>query len=681
MAGKIVKGKIANALTSVAMNHVVATAEDIFDENLQKYQQDINEFVTSVIPSGTTAENQLVNKNYVDYEILHSAAYFRGTFETWGDVPVDINDYNEDRLNNRIPSKNDYIIINDSSTYPEQKLIKTWRFKYVGLWENDGKNGWVPEYQVEEATIKDVAWKINDINYLPYYPSKDTVNEVVSINNKIYKSVEYPKITIDFTKITGRTDNVTNEEILNIINENGILISDEIQNEFRIIDFKNGIHFIEGGIVVDDELIFCPRRDKTTNGNICISKVTIDAKPLYNPETNIAEHSSKLFCYMDNGEDIHIANTYTIKKNRFGYKQKLTKIEIPCETPLNYLFIRKEEYSTIITKIEIELKAKDDNGNYYIPLVWKNVTEKELNINSTELVPDKETKKSFYRTPDNILNVVDEINGEYIWNKVAKYTDVSKVGFTGEYDDIINKPSIGIQLYELPDNEKLPFINNIHKNILIKWKNNIYMPVFNDKGYFLDFTDFSAWAYENSFTDGWKLNGTELLKYMFTNDMNFDNYQNHNCEMINCNVNSSYDFGLEVGNMDLLFNNGIKFNSITVTIQPYFFNGEGNDRTFSDAATSNGTITTKIGITDDSGEFTTLHSFTHSFNEGEENIPFTFMLNGENSNTIKISTEENTKCIINCIKFIGFKSNNVPINLYKHWKQIDYSGVKVIDLL
>ena len=56
MAEKIVKGKIANALTSVAMNHIVATTEDIFDENLQKYQQDINEFVTSVIPSGTTNE-------------------------------------------------------------------------------------------------------------------------------------------------------------------------------------------------------------------------------------------------------------------------------------------------------------------------------------------------------------------------------------------------------------------------------------------------------------------------------------------------------------------------------------------------------------------------------------------------------------------------------------------------
>ena len=87
MAEKIVKGKIANALTSVAMNHIVATTEDIFDENLQKYQQDINEFVTSVIPSGTTNENQLVNKEYVDNEILHSSAYFRGTFETWDDVP------------------------------------------------------------------------------------------------------------------------------------------------------------------------------------------------------------------------------------------------------------------------------------------------------------------------------------------------------------------------------------------------------------------------------------------------------------------------------------------------------------------------------------------------------------------------------------------------------------------
>lgn len=38
----IPKGKIANALTSVAKDHIVATTDDIFDERLQEYQSEIN---------------------------------------------------------------------------------------------------------------------------------------------------------------------------------------------------------------------------------------------------------------------------------------------------------------------------------------------------------------------------------------------------------------------------------------------------------------------------------------------------------------------------------------------------------------------------------------------------------------------------------------------------------------
>ena len=682
MAEKIVKGKIANALTSVAMNHIVATTEDIFDENLQKYQQDINEFVTSVIPSGTTNENQLVNKEYVDNEILHSAAYFRGTFETWDDVPENPDGYNDDRLNNRIPSKNDYIIIKDCSTYPNEKLLKVWRFKYIGLWEENGKNGWVPEYQVEEATIKNISWKITPIKKLPYYPAKGSVNEVVTVKNELYKSVEYPKISLNLSNITGKTDDVTDNEILNIINKNGILINNTIQDEYSIIDFSNTKYFTDGGIVLDEDkkLLFCPRRDEKTNNNLYITKVIIEAKPLYDHTTNVAENNSELFCYLDDGNGNYYSNTFTIKKNRFRYKQNITKIEIECKEPLNYFYIKCNKYSSIITNIEIDLIVKDSENNFYTPLVWKQVTENDLTIYSTELLPNDETKKSFYRTPNNVLNVVDEVNGGYSWNKVVKHTDISKVGFTGEYNDLINKPNLGIQLFELPDNEKLPFIDETYKNLLIKWKKHIFMPVYDDKGYFLDFSDFSAWAYENSFQQGLVLNGTELLKYIFSKDTNFDHYENHYCEFTNCNVKSSYDFGLEVGDMNLILNNGLTFNSVTITIQPYFFNDEGDNRTYGDLSTANGVLTTEIGKTTENGDFELLHSFNHSFNEGDSIETFTFTLNGENSNTLKFKTEESTKCIINSIKFNGFKLNNEQLNFYKHWKQIDYSGIKFIDL-
>lgn len=39
---EIAKGKIGNALTSTAKNHVVAVANDLYDEELGMYQSELN---------------------------------------------------------------------------------------------------------------------------------------------------------------------------------------------------------------------------------------------------------------------------------------------------------------------------------------------------------------------------------------------------------------------------------------------------------------------------------------------------------------------------------------------------------------------------------------------------------------------------------------------------------------
>lgn len=39
---EIAKGKIGNALTSTAKNHIVAVANDLYDEELNKYQSELN---------------------------------------------------------------------------------------------------------------------------------------------------------------------------------------------------------------------------------------------------------------------------------------------------------------------------------------------------------------------------------------------------------------------------------------------------------------------------------------------------------------------------------------------------------------------------------------------------------------------------------------------------------------
>ena len=43
MAKKIIKGKIGNAITSVAEDHIVVVSEDVFDEKHQKYQAESND--------------------------------------------------------------------------------------------------------------------------------------------------------------------------------------------------------------------------------------------------------------------------------------------------------------------------------------------------------------------------------------------------------------------------------------------------------------------------------------------------------------------------------------------------------------------------------------------------------------------------------------------------------------
>ena len=47
MAKKIIKGKIGNAITSVAEDHIVVVSEDVFDEKHQMYQSEINDIAMS----------------------------------------------------------------------------------------------------------------------------------------------------------------------------------------------------------------------------------------------------------------------------------------------------------------------------------------------------------------------------------------------------------------------------------------------------------------------------------------------------------------------------------------------------------------------------------------------------------------------------------------------------------
>ena len=100
------------------------------------------------IPSQTFApDNMLADKAFVNSSVQTATANFRGNWQTYEDIPTDVNDYPEDYLGIKTPTTNDYLVVENYDNNG------TWRFKYVGEWSTDGKNGWRPEYQVNETPL------------------------------------------------------------------------------------------------------------------------------------------------------------------------------------------------------------------------------------------------------------------------------------------------------------------------------------------------------------------------------------------------------------------------------------------------------------------------------------------------------------------------------------------------
>lgn len=199
---EIVKGKIANALTSAAKNHIVATTDDLYDTNFLEYQDEINKRLSDsieniqeevgnlsdkieetqeevnglsnkvtnieqLIPEEATPENQLADKQYV-LDLIHStSSAFRGNWNTWDDVPTNSEEYPEDGEGNRVPRQGDYIVIVDASEYIGEDTGKTyegsWRFVYEGDWEVNNKDGWKPEYQIEAEIVPITIEELDEI--------------------------------------------------------------------------------------------------------------------------------------------------------------------------------------------------------------------------------------------------------------------------------------------------------------------------------------------------------------------------------------------------------------------------------------------------------------------------------------------------------------------------------------
>lgn len=105
--------------------------------------------VKSLIPTTANLNNKLADQGFVNSSIQTSTAHFRGDWATWADVPTDSTLYPVDAYNNHAPTPNDYLVI----IADETQNGGTWRYKYTGLWSEQGKDGWKAEYQINETPL------------------------------------------------------------------------------------------------------------------------------------------------------------------------------------------------------------------------------------------------------------------------------------------------------------------------------------------------------------------------------------------------------------------------------------------------------------------------------------------------------------------------------------------------
>lgn len=118
--------------------------------------------IEDLIPNQATPLNQLADKSFVNSSIQTTTANFRGNWGNWAEVPTDSSLYPQDYLGNTTPTPNDYMVVQNANDYVETTLYGTWRFKYNGDWDVDGKDGWLPEYQVnEEPFTSEQLYAIN----------------------------------------------------------------------------------------------------------------------------------------------------------------------------------------------------------------------------------------------------------------------------------------------------------------------------------------------------------------------------------------------------------------------------------------------------------------------------------------------------------------------------------------
>lgn len=183
--------------------------------------------IQAVIPTAATSDNQLADKKFVNDLIQSTAADFRGSWDTYADIPTDPSLYPEDDEGNTKPGKNDYIIVQRDETQDGG----TWRYKYTGEWDTDGKSGWTAEYEINAnpLTADQIAALDSGITDTLVAQITTNANNITSLTNSKQNNITGAASTV--------TVNNLDPSVVVISNTNGkidtsTITIDELNNLF-----------------------------------------------------------------------------------------------------------------------------------------------------------------------------------------------------------------------------------------------------------------------------------------------------------------------------------------------------------------------------------------------------------------------------------------------------------------
>ena len=227
--------------------------------------------IQAVIPTAATSGNQLADKKFVNDLIQSTAADFRGSWDTYADVPTDPSLYPEDDEGNTKPGKNDYIIVQRDETQDGG----TWRYKYTGEWDTDGKSGWTAEYEINANPL--------------------TADQIAALDSGITDTL-VAQITTNADNITSLTNSKQN----NITGAASTVTVNNLDPSVVVISNANGK--IDTSTITIDEL-------NNLFGTTSNLQNQLDGKQGSLSNTQMAAVDSGVTKTKVNNYDAHIANT------------------------------------------------------------------------------------------------------------------------------------------------------------------------------------------------------------------------------------------------------------------------------------------------------------------------------------------------------------------------------------